>query len=114
MSSDNAPRRWPSGILRPRSAVGFHRVEQPTTQASLIVHIAVRVQGKIIIVGALASDTIGNIKALIDAKIKIHPDRQTLICKGQELKDCRTLSDYNLQDGNSVLLLLFKMAVSRE
>jgi ubiquitin C len=94
--------------------VGLHRVEQPTTQASLLVPIAIRVQGKTIIADALASDTIGDLKALIAARIKIHPGRQVLICNGQQLQDNRTLSEYNLQDGNSVLRLLFKMAVSAD
>ena len=114
MSSDGASRLWPNGTLHHRSAVGLHRVEQPTTQASLLVPIAIRVQGKIIFVHALASDTISDLKALIGARIKIHPGRQVLMSNGWQLQNNRTLSEYNLQDGNSVLRLLFKMPVSAD
>ena len=66
--------RWRVGILHPKDAVGFHRVEASTTFCSCTVPLVILVQEKKITVDALASDTIGNIKAFIDTKIKIHPD----------------------------------------
>jgi poly [ADP-ribose] polymerase 2/3/4 len=48
---------------------------------------------------------IGDLKETIFNKEKIHPDRQTLIFDGVYLEDDKTLSDYNINEEDSFLLV---------
>lgn len=62
--------------------------------------------GKTIVLDVKPDEVIENVKNQIEDKEGIPPDVQRLIISGKQLEGCRLLSDYNIQEGATIHLVL--------
>jgi hypothetical protein len=61
-----------------------------------------------------AKELIGDLKTLIQGKLRLRPDRQRLIFRGQVLHDGQTLDTCKIEENSTVHLIPMKQLVDQE
>ena len=95
--------RWLLIILgRKKKAIRFFSQRDVSEMQIKIKNLA----GKTLTLDIESGDTIENVKKRVEEKEGIPPSQQRLIFCGRAMADAKTVSDYNLQAGNTLHLVL--------
>ena len=92
-----------------RTLADYNISEESTIHLVLRGYMKISVDfltGKTFTLEVEGSDTIENVKAMIQGREGIEVGQQRLIFDGRQLEDSRTLAEYNVSDGSTVQIIL--------
>lgn len=87
---------------------------QTTTVESGSMVLQVKKDDTTISIHCNSTDTIIELKRKLEPKVNVPPSQQRLVFAGKQLDDGRLLSDYNIQRGSSLVLIVRSDVVGSE